>query len=246
MKTQVILGSAILLAGILVNAVNAANKCDSYIPRHYIARHISSPIKVDGSLDDEAWKKASWSVPFTNINDGANVSDAFKTRVKLLWDERFVYFGAEIFDPTSVPSNTSDPEKFSQSNFGILVDPGRTNHNYKEVRVNPFGRTRQFAWSKPPSNGGCATDDWSLGAASSYAISINAKKSMSRVNLGGGSWTLEWVLPLSSLQMSKKRGLFDFGYRSNWQFVRTGWGNSHYRKRSNIPLSNNSTNTHYQ
>ena len=65
-------------------------------PLRYECRRATTPIRVDGRLDDAAWKDAPWTAAFVDIEGDAKTRPRFQTRVKLLWDDRFLYIAAEM------------------------------------------------------------------------------------------------------------------------------------------------------
>src|SRR5882672_8596017 len=64
-------------------------------PKSYDCFHTATPIKIDGKLDDPAWKKAPWTTDFVDI-EGAAKPLRFRTRVKMLWDDQYLYIAAEL------------------------------------------------------------------------------------------------------------------------------------------------------
>jgi len=69
---------------------------DADIP-HYIAQKINDTLTVDGKLDEDFWKNASRSKPFTDIISGA---DAYlDTHAAVLWDDQNLYVGYWIEEP---------------------------------------------------------------------------------------------------------------------------------------------------
>src|SRR5690242_799478 len=69
------------------------------VPRGYVCQRASTPINVDGKLDDAAWKDAAWSDDFVDIEGPAKPAPRYRTRMKMLWDDEFFYIAAEILDP---------------------------------------------------------------------------------------------------------------------------------------------------
>ena len=65
---------------------------------HVIPR-ISSPIKVDGSLDEEGWKQAQVLELNYEISPRENVAPPVKTDVLLAYDESRLYIGFRAYDP---------------------------------------------------------------------------------------------------------------------------------------------------
>lgn len=57
----------------------------------YTCHRTPTPIEIDGRLEEEAWRLAPVSNPFVDIVTGEPAW--FDTRVRLLWDDDFLYFG---------------------------------------------------------------------------------------------------------------------------------------------------------
>jgi hypothetical protein len=57
----------------------------------YTCYRTASPIVIDGKLDESAWAGAPLSPPFCDIVTGEPAW--FDTRVRLLWDDTYLYFG---------------------------------------------------------------------------------------------------------------------------------------------------------
>src|SRR5262249_30561469 len=64
---------------------------DNYPIAHYIAHRAIGPITVDGRLDEPVWHAAPPSTPFIDIVTGEPAW--FDTRVRILWDDQYLYFG---------------------------------------------------------------------------------------------------------------------------------------------------------
>ncbi len=63
------------------------------------ALKIDEIIKVDGSLDEPAWEKAPEAGDFIQFSPERGKTPSVKTRVKILYDEKFIYFGFLCYDP---------------------------------------------------------------------------------------------------------------------------------------------------
>src|SRR5690349_14396045 len=57
----------------------------------YTCFRASSPLVIDGKLDEPAWRNAPVSNSFVDIVNGEPAW--FDTRVRLLWDDHYLYFG---------------------------------------------------------------------------------------------------------------------------------------------------------
>src|SRR5262245_44211089 len=57
-------------------------------------RRAAGPIKIDGVLDDAAWKQAQVLTDFSVYWQKRKAKTA--TKARLLWDDEHLYFGAEM------------------------------------------------------------------------------------------------------------------------------------------------------
>ena len=70
----------------------------SIYPQQYIAYRSSSPpshgppIIIDGNLDKPFWNEVNWSDDFVDI--ATDTKPRFRTRIKMRWDDDFLYVGA--------------------------------------------------------------------------------------------------------------------------------------------------------
>lgn len=101
----------------------------------------SGPIVVDGFLDEEAWSNAVFAEGFTESFPGYLVRPPFDTKVKLMYDETYLYMGFIAYDnPTSIRSNLTDRDAMFNDDFvGIIIDTyGNGTWGY-ELFYNPRG-----------------------------------------------------------------------------------------------------------
>ncbi|ORX96994.1 CBD9-like protein [Basidiobolus meristosporus CBS 931.73] len=231
---------ALYLISISVVFVSASNvkRCDLPLPKSYATLPAHKPPKIDGHLDDGIWDSIAWSSPFSDIKAGGEVASEYLARFKYTYDEEYFYVGAEIFDPNAVDDCSQDRFNFKNSTFRVYIDPLRTNHNYKELQITPFGNIKEIAWSKPPADGGVPNEKWSLGPKSHGTTVVNSGKGKLAIrnNTGRKSWTLEWAISQDALLTDyRKRGRFDFNRRPSTQFGVFGFRMSR-RRNNNTPL----------
>merc|ERR1740129_2107430 len=68
--------------------------------RTYVAPRGTLPV-IDGDVFKPAWQKAPWSEPFVEIRgerdapEGTGPTEAQKTRMKMMWDDRFLYVAVQ-------------------------------------------------------------------------------------------------------------------------------------------------------
>jgi hypothetical protein len=143
----------LLLAGPLVAQVaqvapadepkNPAAAADQ--KRHFEITRATSPIKVDGVLDEEAWQSALVvDLPYEWF-PGDNVPASVKTDALLTFDGEALYIGFRAEDPKpgSIRSHLMDRDgivAFNQDDHvGVILDTFNDERRAFQFRVNPFG-----------------------------------------------------------------------------------------------------------
>jgi hypothetical protein len=63
-------------------------------PHQYIAYRAPNPPVIDGNLDKPFWNEVPWTQDFCDI--ATDVTPEFRTRVKMRWDEEFLYVGESV------------------------------------------------------------------------------------------------------------------------------------------------------
>src|SRR6185436_17386407 len=88
-----------LLAMLTILGPQLAAQPGASDPRGYVCYRATSPVTVDGRLDDEAWKDAPWTDDFVDIEGDKKPRPTLRTRAKMLWDDSYFYIGAELVEP---------------------------------------------------------------------------------------------------------------------------------------------------
>src|SRR5258708_39332238 len=68
-------------------------------PRSYTCLRANGPIVIDGRINELAWRRAPWTKPFADIEGGTKPRPRFRTRMKMLWDDEYLYIAAELAEP---------------------------------------------------------------------------------------------------------------------------------------------------
>jgi hypothetical protein len=93
--------AACLVAGCVAMSGQSAPSPDfeklPYAPRRAICYRTPAALQIDGRLMERAWNAVPWSDRFVDI-DGIR-RPPLATRVKMLWDDEFLYFGADLEEP---------------------------------------------------------------------------------------------------------------------------------------------------
>lgn len=163
----------------------------------YTAQHCSAPPVLDGALDDAAWAKVPWTSDFVDIEGSAKPTPRYRTRAKMLWDDKHFYIAAEMEEPDVWATlKRHDEIVFRDNDFEIFIDPDGDTREYYELEANAFGTIFDLFLPKTYIEGGPAVHSWNCkGLRTHIAIkgSLNDPRDEDR------QWTLEWAIPWSAL-----------------------------------------------
>jgi hypothetical protein len=105
-------------------------------PKKYIVRKSAKPVKLDGKLDEAAWKTAPSTGVFVNTLTGAPAG--VQTEAKLLWDDQNLYLAFENAD-TDVWAKLDkrDDKLWTQEAVEVMIDANGDGKSYVEFQVAP-------------------------------------------------------------------------------------------------------------
>jgi hypothetical protein len=138
-------------------------------------------IKIDGKLDEEAWKSAASTPNFVNVQTGeADPKSPVQGKAKLTWDEQNLYVAFEVKDIKLVggfDKTAKDPHLWTKDTVELMIDPDGNgdNKDYYEIQVGPQNLvfdSRFDDYNKP--NGGkdgpFGNQDWSAKLESAVVL----------------------------------------------------------------------------
>ena len=166
-------------------------------PREYVCYHATTPVKVDGHLDEAAWKSAPWTDYFVDIEGEAKPAPRFHTRAKMLWDDTYFYIAAQLEEPHVWATLTNhDAVIFQDPDFEVFIDPDGDSHNYFEFEMNALNTTWDLRLPKPYKDGGPALNSWEIPGLHT-AVHVDGSLNNSADQDQG--WTLEIAFPWKAL-----------------------------------------------
>jgi hypothetical protein len=118
-------------------------------------------IQLDGRLDEASWRHAPGSEPFVDIVTGEPAW--LETRVKLLWDDRNLYFGFTIPETNIVATLTERDSKIYRDNDVEVFIAGQD--AYYEFEINAFNTIYEVLWIWPDAlkpGGPYQPQDWDV------------------------------------------------------------------------------------
>lgn len=124
-------------ASLLILALLWATPVLSDPVSRYTIQRATTPIAVDGHLDEFAWEKAEQINGFERIlNNYDQITRP--TRAKMLWDDQHLYFAFVCQDPDMwTLYNEEDQALWDEEVVEVFIDPDGDAKNYLELEVNP-------------------------------------------------------------------------------------------------------------
>ena len=110
------------------------------LPMVDVPRAFVQPV-IDGDLFEKAWAKSVPLSPFYQID--AITQPNKPTQGFLLWDEKYLYIGARVYDPQmkriQITQINPDSAVWLDDTLEILVDPDPKTPTYHHLVINPIG-----------------------------------------------------------------------------------------------------------
>lgn len=161
------------------------------VRKSIIATRSDETIKIDGVLDEPVWETAQVAENFIERNPhcGKQIPPQFTTKVKILYDDSGVYFGAQMNhpDPKNIEREMMERDKIGNSDLiGITIN-GNNDHQQSLMFLVQASGVQADAKIVNNSN-----DDYSWNAVWYSNVKITDK-----------GWTAEIKIPYSELRFSK-------------------------------------------
>lgn len=191
-------------------------------PGNYVCLKTDKPLRIDGVISNEEWSKAEWSDWFRDIEGEGKADPRFKTRMKMLWDQNYLYVAAELEEPHVWAKITQRDEViFYDNDFEVFIDPDDDTHGYYELEVNAFGTAWDLLLPQPYRDGGPAIDSWDI---QGLMVGTDIRGTINNPNDIDEGWTVEIAIPFSVLEEYAPGGeMPDIGDQWRINFSRVEW-----------------------
>ncbi|MBO7747490.1 carbohydrate-binding family 9-like protein [Paenibacillus sp. MWE-103] len=175
-----------------------------YNPKHYLCKRAPGALAVDGRVDKPFWEAADWTDDFVDIEGGLRPKPAKRTRAKMLWDDDYFYFAAELEEDQIWATQTErDSVIFRDNDFEIFIDPDGDTHGYYEFEINALNTVWDLLLPKPYRDGGPAVNGWDI-AGLKTAVHIEGE--LNRPGADNRKWSVEVAMPWNSLKEYASEG----------------------------------------
>ena len=156
-----------------------------------INRSTNKAPKIDGLLDDDAWKNIQVAKDFVmrRPNNGEKELQTHKTEVKVIYDDEAIYISAMLYDnePSKIAREFTNRDNFGQADFfNVTINPNNDGLNTTQFIVMSTGTQADAS----VSNG---REDFNWSAVWESAVNINER-----------GWSVEIKIPYAALRFSNQ------------------------------------------
>ncbi|MDF2686428.1 MAG: carbohydrate-binding family 9-like protein [Clostridia bacterium] len=173
-------------------------------PRSYICKRATMPLELNGRLDKPFWEKACWSDEFEDIEWEKKPKPYKKTRMKMLWDDEYLYVGAYLEeDKIWGTLKERDSVIFNDNDFEIFIDPDGDTHNYFEFEINTLNTVWDLLLTKPYRDNPKVINAWDITGLKSAVYIDGVLNDPNGIYTNKG-WSIEIAFPFKILKECAK------------------------------------------
>jgi Domain of unknown function (DUF5916) len=183
----------VTLSGLLLLSV--CGIAQSPAPKQLPAIRATKPVKIDGIINEDAWKDAAVMTDLIEFRPtvGAREKPETKTISYIMYDDQGIYFGGYCYERTkdSIATELAGRDGFGTNDYiGIIIDTYNDKLNGFEYFVTPLGEQWDAKMSPNP-NGNDEDFSWN-----------SVWKSGAVIHNDG--WSFEMFIPYSAIRFGKK------------------------------------------
>ena len=190
---------------------------------------VHTPILIDGLFREKSWQRIKWSDAFVDIS-GTSVKKLnrqdheekiLSSRMKMCWDDQYVYIAAELKDPDLYATlRQSDTIIYNDNDFEVFLLPGTDlNAPYYEIEINQLGTVLDLLMARPYRNGGKALINFDLKGIKTAVHLVGTLNDPQDRDTG---WQLEIAIPFKAI-LSYGQPLPEKGDYWRVNFSRVQW-----------------------
>lgn len=187
--------------------------------RSYIAYQTETSIQIDGKAEELSWENATWSAEFIDIEGDKNPT--YKTRLKMLWDKKNLYFYAKMEEPHIWGTlKQRDTVIFYNNDFEIFIDPDGDTHNYYEFEMNALNTVWDLFIVKPYREPAPIINSWDIQGLQS---AVHIEGTLNDPRDRDKSWSVEIAIPWDVLKEANTHKNLPEGEFWRINFSRVNW-----------------------
>lgn len=204
-NSGIVFGTLFIISMNLINSSNrdtdrgeaSEHLMRSYEPKTYVVYRTDDPISVDGVIDEKIWNSSEWTDDFIDLAGDLSITPEYQTRVKLLYDDNYLYVAGEMEESDIYGTMTERNSSLYLDNaLEIFIDPDGDTHNYAEFQINALGTIWDLLLTKPYRDGGHGISQWNL---LDYKSAVHLDGDINNPESEDRKWTTEIALPLNAI-----------------------------------------------
>ena len=181
--------------------------------RHLPAKRTIQQVKIDGLLNEDAWKDAAEISGFTEFRPkvGAAEKNESRTEAFMMYTDEGIYFGGHCYEQIkdSVTAELKGRDGFGNNDFvGLIIDTYKDHLNGFEYFVTPLGE--QWDAKVSPGNSDNGGEDFTWNAVWESATQLH-----------DNGWSFEMFIPYSAIRFAKSN-VQDWGLNITRRRQKTG------------------------
>jgi hypothetical protein len=159
-------------------------------PKRIVATKVKEgTIKLDGKLDEAAWKTAASTGLFVNSVDGGKAAQT--TEAKVLWDDKYLWVAFQMQDSDVWSTlDKRDDKLWTQEAVELFIDADGDGKTYVELQANPKGAIFDSYLPRYREN----QNDFDSG----MKVAVNVDGTVDNRNDADKGWTVEMQIPLAA------------------------------------------------
>jgi len=115
------------LVFIILISFSLLSRAQKLPPREVPAKRTTQPVKIDGLLNDSAWKDAAAMTDYVEFRPKIGAKEAFENRTitYLMYNDEGIYFGGYCYERTkdSIATELAGRDGFGTNDYvGIIFD----------------------------------------------------------------------------------------------------------------------------
>jgi hypothetical protein len=164
-----------------------------FAPRHYVCYRASSRPRIDGKVDEAAWRAALWTDLFVDIEGDSRPRPRLRTRAKMLWDADYFYVAADMEEPDIWGTLIQrDSIIYNDNDLELFIDPDGDTQMYCELEVNPLGTVFDLMLPRTYRDGGPPIIAWDIAG---LQVGVDTRGTVNRPGDRDEGWTVEIAMP---------------------------------------------------
>lgn len=192
------------------------------VPKIYQVNKITNTaIQIDGLNHEDVWKNTPWTDSFVDIEGIQKPKPLYDTKVKMLWDDQYLYIYAKLEEP-HIWGDIKDHDAiiYHNNDFELFFKPYENQSTYFEIEVNTLNTILDLLMNKPYRFGGEAMLQWD---AKGLKSAIHIEGTNNDPNDEDKYWAIEMAIPFKAINNFGRKPTPTVGDYWRMNFSRVQW-----------------------